>query len=201
MDLIEVAEKISGKLSDRTELIKFGLELLDEETVKRVTRDCGDKSLRDLCLELLEKWQSSRDEPTWDGVLVALRTIKQPEQAKMTIENAKQQSSSTQVRKQPARNVKKQLTRKQPTRKQPARNAKKQLTRKTPTRKQPVRNAKKQLAKKKLARKQLAKKKLARKLPPSKQPSRKRPTRKLPIHEEGKNIAKCSTCSYIVKSS
>ena len=196
MDLIEVAEKISGKLSDRTELIKFGLELLDEETAKRVTRDCGDKNLRDLCLELLEKWQSSRDEPTWDGVLVALRTIKQPEQAKMTIENAKQQSSGTQVRKQPARNVKKQLARKQPTRKQPARNAKKQLTRKQPTRKQPARNAKKQLAKKKLTRKQLA-----RKLPASKQSSRKRPTRKLPIHEEGKTVAKCPTCSYIVKGS
>ena len=166
--MIEVAEKISGKLSDRTELIKFGLELLDEETVKRVTRDCGDKSLRNLCLELLEKRQSSRDESTWDGVLVALRTIKQPEQAKM-IENAKQQSS-TRVRKQPARKVKKQ-----PTRKQPARNAKKQLARK-----QPVRNAKKQLA--------------------SKQRARKRPTRKLPIHEEGKTVAKCSTCSYTVKS-
>ena len=74
-DLIEVAEKISGKLSDCTELIKFGLELLDEETVKRVTRDCGDKSLRNLCLELLEKRQSStsRDEPTWDGVLSSIK--------------------------------------------------------------------------------------------------------------------------------
>ena len=174
--MIEVAEKISAKLSDRTDLIKFGLELLDEETVKRVTRDCGDKSLRDLCLELLEKRQSSRDEPTWDGVLVALRTIKQPEQAKM-IENAKQQSS-TRVRKQPARKVKKQ-----PTRKQPARNAKKQLTKKQLARKQPVRNANKQPA---------------RKLPASKQPARKRPTRKLPIHEEGKTVAKCSTCSYTV---
>ena len=58
--MIEVAEKISGKLSDRTELIKFGLELLDEETVKTVTRDCGDKNLKDLCLELLEKWRSSQ---------------------------------------------------------------------------------------------------------------------------------------------
>ena len=53
------------------------------------------------------------------------------------------QQSSTQVRKQPARRVKKQLARKQPTRKQPTRNAKKQLTRK-----QPARYAKKQLAKK-----------------------------------------------------
>ena len=98
--MIEVAEKISAKLSDRTELIKFGLELLDEETVKRVKRDCTDKSLRDLCLELLEKWQSSRDEPTWDDVVEALRTINQRELAKL-IEDAKQQSSTQEVRKQP----------------------------------------------------------------------------------------------------
>ena len=73
---------------------------MDEETVKRVKRDCADKSLRDLCLELLEKWQSSRDEPTWDDVVEALRTINQRELAKL-IEDAKQQSSTQEVRKQP----------------------------------------------------------------------------------------------------
>ena len=35
-DLIEIAEKISAKLADRTELIKFGLELLEDEMVRKV---------------------------------------------------------------------------------------------------------------------------------------------------------------------
>ena len=99
-DLIEIAEKISARLNDHTELVKFGLKLLDEETVKRVKRDCSDKSLRDLCLELLEKWQSSKDKPTCDDVVAAaLRAINQRELAKM-IEDAKKQSD-TQARKRP----------------------------------------------------------------------------------------------------
>ena len=98
-DLIEIAEKISARLNDHTEMIKFGLKLLDEETVKRVKRDCSDKSLRDLCLELLEKWQSSKDKPTCDDIVAALRAISQRELAKM-IEDAKKQSD-TQARKRP----------------------------------------------------------------------------------------------------
>ena len=68
-DLIEVAERISAKLTDRTELIKFGLKLLDDETVKRVKRDFPDnKNLRDLCVAFLEKWEESEDEAKWDDV-------------------------------------------------------------------------------------------------------------------------------------
>ena len=101
-DLIEVAERISAKLTDRTELIKFGLKLLDGETVKRVKRDFPDnKNLRDFCVALLEKWEDSEDEAKWDDVVKALRKIKHRALAKL-IEDAIKQPD-TQTRKRPTR--------------------------------------------------------------------------------------------------
>ena len=98
--MIEVAENISAKLADRTELIKFGLKLLDEETVKRVKRDFPDnKSLRDLCMALLEKWEDRNEEPKWSDVVEALRKIEHRALAK-TIEDAIKQPSS-QARERP----------------------------------------------------------------------------------------------------
>ena len=99
--MIKVAEKTSAKLADQLELIKFGLELLDEETVKKVECDCSDKSLRDLCLALLKKWEASKDEAKWKDVVDALRKIEHRALAKM-IEDAIRQPS-TQAREQPAK--------------------------------------------------------------------------------------------------
>ena len=101
-DLIEVAEKISAKLADRTELIKFGLELLEDEMVRKVKRDYPDnKNLRDMCMALLEKWEDSKDEAKWNDVVEALRKIKHRALAKI-IEDAIKQPS-TQAKERPAK--------------------------------------------------------------------------------------------------
>lgn len=74
-------------MNDRLELLKFGLELMSESAVEDVQRDCHDKGLRDLCMKLLEKWKASKDKPTWDDVIRALREVNQRELAQ-TIEEA-----------------------------------------------------------------------------------------------------------------
>ena len=83
-DLIEVADRIGAKLSNDTELIKFGYVLLDDEDLMRgIKRDFISKGLRELCIQILEKWRCIRDKPTWYEVVAALKSdkIKQRELA------------------------------------------------------------------------------------------------------------------------
>ena len=60
---------------------------MSESAVEDVKRDCVDMGLRDLCMKLLEKWKASKDKPTWDDVIKALRGVNQRELAQ-TIEEA-----------------------------------------------------------------------------------------------------------------
>ena len=91
-DLIKVADKISARLSDATDLQMFGYELLEEDAVLQAQRDTVNKGLREFCLRLLQKWKGSKANPTWDDVIRALREIEQRELAQM-IEKARPQQA------------------------------------------------------------------------------------------------------------
>lgn len=93
-DLIKVADKISARLSDATDLQMFGYELLEEDAVLQAQRDTLSKGqgLREFCLKLLQRWKGSKENPTWDDVIRALREIEQRELAQM-IEKAKPQQA------------------------------------------------------------------------------------------------------------